>query len=677
MGYSWAIAASLTIPGGRLAELKAHEIQPADLRNAPPGWGSPNERTAMTVASVIDLLQQEDLFEVTWSDDGMRAHGVVSNDSSTWSDLRSHIVAAIRAAPVAGGRGEIAITSWVDATPGTAFFATAEPGGSSFRVLRGDDARTLEERVHGEVNLVLDRLFEARTPATPVKLDFAAPVQALHRDVLAALRALPAERVHAAAARRDEPWPSPNGLSTLAPLATTFPSGGELLEALGSGFRNLHQPAALLGFALELLTELDPARASELGRRALEMSPLPPAPMRMAAEAVDVRLDSEAELTRAIAIVREKLRISDAVHLEHPILRRVRAAERLLALPAVRRALAGLVGGPTVAAPFTQLDDQSAAFGKMLTFVLRHIGTADDLPLLLPLWAGLSHPRLAAFDLAWEHGGEAAKPVFAALFGVEAPDIDYGHLRQRYALRALYELDPDALFSKVHELVAAPSLTREQGHAIGELVELASAPGTAWSSAWERALRAIAARYGEHAWAQQAELALLSHGDPTAVAWALEKLAAAAGLRDARSIETLLGALEKSGEASVAPRLRELAAALDKRGKNRVEKAIAKLEGAAAETPAGHHIGVSPSARAACRACKEKIAKGVLRFGESVPNAFTDSGEPTYRWFHLACAAEKKPALFSPVLASYTGELPERAELLAVLDAKLAKKKKR
>jgi hypothetical protein len=54
-----------------------------------------------------------------------------------------------------------------------------------------------------------------------------------------------------------------------------------------------------------------------------------------------------------------------------------------------------------------------------------------------------------------------------------------------------------------------------------------------------------------------------------------------------------------------------------------------------------HTIEPASSARAKCRGCEQKIDKGTLRFGERQPNIFGD-GEMTL-WFHLQCAAFKRP----------------------------------
>lgn len=76
-------------------------------------------------------------------------------------------------------------------------------------------------------------------------------------------------------------------------------------------------------------------------------------------------------------------------------------------------------------------------------------------------------------------------------------------------------------------------------------------------------------------------------------------------------------------------------------------------------------IEAATTGRASCRFCKEKIEKGTLRFGERVPSAFGE-GEQTL-WYHLPCAAERQAAKLEPVLAQYSGELPDREELERVV----------
>jgi hypothetical protein len=73
-----------------------------------------------------------------------------------------------------------------------------------------------------------------------------------------------------------------------------------------------------------------------------------------------------------------------------------------------------------------------------------------------------------------------------------------------------------------------------------------------------------------------------------------------------------------------------------------------------------HLIEPAASARAKCRGCDQGIAKGELRFGERLPNAFGD-GEMTL-WFHLRCAAFKRPEAFLEVAAE--NSLPDAAALI-------------
>jgi len=70
------------------------------------------------------------------------------------------------------------------------------------------------------------------------------------------------------------------------------------------------------------------------------------------------------------------------------------------------------------------------------------------------------------------------------------------------------------------------------------------------------------------------------------------------------------------------------------------------------------------SGRAKCRACGGKIEKGELRFGEKLPNPFGD-GEASY-WFHMDCAAYRRPEPFLEVLGIQAEALPEQERLEAI-----------
>jgi hypothetical protein len=76
-----------------------------------------------------------------------------------------------------------------------------------------------------------------------------------------------------------------------------------------------------------------------------------------------------------------------------------------------------------------------------------------------------------------------------------------------------------------------------------------------------------------------------------------------------------------------------------------------------------HVIEEAPSGRAKCRACQNKIAKGELRFGEKVPNPFGE-GEASH-YYHLICAADRRPNEFKETLDSCELELDNREALTA------------
>jgi len=78
-----------------------------------------------------------------------------------------------------------------------------------------------------------------------------------------------------------------------------------------------------------------------------------------------------------------------------------------------------------------------------------------------------------------------------------------------------------------------------------------------------------------------------------------------------------------------------------------------------------HVIEAASSGRAKCRGCDQQIAKDELRFGERQPNTFGE-GEMTL-WFHLRCAAYKRPQAFLEGVAADpaagAGELAAAAQL--------------
>ena len=83
----------------------------------------------------------------------------------------------------------------------------------------------------------------------------------------------------------------------------------------------------------------------------------------------------------------------------------------------------------------------------------------------------------------------------------------------------------------------------------------------------------------------------------------------------------------------------------------------------APEGPLTDVIEAAASGRAKCRGCQKPIAKASLRFGERGPNPMGD-GEATY-WFHLQCAAYRRPETFLAALEQAEG-VDQREALHAV-----------
>lgn len=83
-----------------------------------------------------------------------------------------------------------------------------------------------------------------------------------------------------------------------------------------------------------------------------------------------------------------------------------------------------------------------------------------------------------------------------------------------------------------------------------------------------------------------------------------------------------------------------------------------------------HVFELAASGRAKCRGCGRALQKGELRFGERLPNPFTE-GEMTH-WFHPACAAYKRPEALLEGLDASAAEVPDRGDLERRARASLA-----
>ncbi|MGE0623508.1 MAG: hypothetical protein AB7I04_16470 [Pseudomonadales bacterium] len=78
-----------------------------------------------------------------------------------------------------------------------------------------------------------------------------------------------------------------------------------------------------------------------------------------------------------------------------------------------------------------------------------------------------------------------------------------------------------------------------------------------------------------------------------------------------------------------------------------------------------HTIEPATTGRSKCRACGETIAKGVLRFGERLPNPFGEEGSETTHWYHVRCGAFRRPESFLEAADLCTVDLEDAPSLRA------------
>jgi hypothetical protein len=84
-------------------------------------------------------------------------------------------------------------------------------------------------------------------------------------------------------------------------------------------------------------------------------------------------------------------------------------------------------------------------------------------------------------------------------------------------------------------------------------------------------------------------------------------------------------------------------------------------------------IEVAKTGRSKCRGCKQLIAKDEMRFGEEVDSLYGD-GDIATLWYHLKCAAERRPNELRETLDKFQGKIPGRAELDQLLANNKGKK---
>src|SRR5262245_39718826 len=76
-----------------------------------------------------------------------------------------------------------------------------------------------------------------------------------------------------------------------------------------------------------------------------------------------------------------------------------------------------------------------------------------------------------------------------------------------------------------------------------------------------------------------------------------------------------------------------------------------------------HLIEQAPTGRAKCRGCGGKIAAAEWRFGESLPNPFAEGEGYMTHWFHLLCAAYRRPEPVLETIAAPDVTVPDKERL--------------
>ena len=78
-----------------------------------------------------------------------------------------------------------------------------------------------------------------------------------------------------------------------------------------------------------------------------------------------------------------------------------------------------------------------------------------------------------------------------------------------------------------------------------------------------------------------------------------------------------------------------------------------------------HLVEQASTGRATCRGCGTKIGAKVWRFGERRPNPYGDEGTEVTHWFHVPCAAYRRPEPFLETIATTDAVIADRERLEA------------
>jgi hypothetical protein len=594
MGFSWALEGRVEVAASKVDALRERAVDPAK-HTWPDTWGEPNEAEPRTFEEVIGALEEAEVSNVEWTETGVRVAAVFSDDSSLWLDLRSHLLAAALVAGELGGKGDFAITGWLDGGPDDVFRAHAKKGESDIDVLTARDAEKIAKRVHRACEPLVEQLVAAQLP-TVSAFDWPPRVAELHARVCAELGKHPTEVLTRALAPARVLANRKKKFGYLTDLFT----GAEVLPVLASGWPEMeaHATHTIPAAALATLARIDVEAARTFMADVLALpAASAEAPVgrayRAEARALAMTMDSADACKRAIASMRGELpklphftlhrTLADA-----PFVRRLREARSRDVHAAAREALAALIGGKGVV-----LSDAHQVYAYALTLVLEPTAEGDDQQLLFRLWTDsggfmlLDHYRILA-------QGDPGRAYMASLFGRSARS-QYAVPEQSLAARARFAIDPDGALEIARKLLAAP-----RDHAaecsIHELCQ-ALAEGEP-RPVWTDLLVEAAGQEGTGGAAALATLARWNH--PGLAELVLQRLGSGA-----TQVDAACAMLEQVGDATVSDALAQHLAGLPKtarRDRNRIQQCLEKL-GVPATTSTAAPIG---TAKAPARAKRKR-----------------------------------------------------------------------
>jgi len=265
MGQSWVFVADVAVPAASMAAYLTASASPATYTDWPRDLQT-DDAEPVTVADVLDDLARVEHAEVVRRDDAISVRAIVSGDTDAWLDYRTPLAAAIRAASMYGGSGELVICGWSDGDTRTVLRVAAEPGRSSAQAFKGKDATALRKRAYAAVSAIEEKIESAfRKDA----IELPPALAAIHTRVVDALANLGDDALLTAARASNVGFMRKKVFKI---LVEHFPEPSALLDALRGGWRAMTTMEAqrVPAVALEFLRAANPSAAFQWGRAYLD-----------------------------------------------------------------------------------------------------------------------------------------------------------------------------------------------------------------------------------------------------------------------------------------------------------------------------------------------------------------------------------------------------------------------